>query len=101
MPESRAKTKAGKQRHVAKTMHEFKEGDLQSSSGQTVTNPKQAVAIALQQTGQSKPQRNSSGERKGSSRGSSRGSGPGSGNARSSNASLARRLDQRLDQRRR
>jgi hypothetical protein len=89
MPESRAKTKAGKQRHVAKTMHEFKEGDLESSSGQTVTNPKQAVAIALSQTGQSKPQRNSSGERKGSS------------NTRSSNANLARRLDQRLDQRRR
>jgi hypothetical protein len=96
MPESRAKTKAGKQRHVAKTMREFKEGDLQSSSGQTVTNPKQAVAIALSQTGQSKPQRNSSGERKGS-----RGPGPGPSNAGSSNASLARRLDQRLDQRRR
>jgi hypothetical protein len=86
MPESRAKTKAGKQRHVAKTMHEFKEGDLKNSSGQTVTNPRQAVAIALSQTGQSKPQRNSSGERKG--RGSS-------------NSSLSRRLDQRLDQRRR
>jgi hypothetical protein len=90
MPESRAKTKAGKQRHVAKTMGEFKEGDLKSSSGQTVTNPKQAVAIALSQTGQSKPPS----ERKGASR-------PGPSNARSSNASLARRLDQRLDQRRR
>jgi hypothetical protein len=89
MPESRAKTKAGKQRHVAKTMREFKAGDLESSSGQTVTNPKQAVAIALSQTGQSKPQS----ERKGSE---SRGPGRGS-----SNASLARRLDQRLDQRRR
>jgi hypothetical protein len=93
MPESRAKTKAGKQRHVAKTMREFKEGDLQSSSGQTVTNPKQAVAIALSQTGQSKPP----GERKGASRGP----GPEPSKARSSNASLARRLDQRLDQRRR
>jgi hypothetical protein len=84
MPESRAKTKAGKQRHVAKTMGEFKEGELQSSSGQTVTNPKQAIAIALSQTGQSKPPS----ERKGASRG-----------GRSSNANLARRLDQRLDQR--
>jgi hypothetical protein len=92
MPESRAKTRAGKQRHVAKTMREFKEGDLESSSGQAVTNPKQAVAIALSQTGQSKPERSSLSERKGASGGSSRGS---------SNASLARRLDQRLDQRRR
>jgi hypothetical protein len=55
MPESRAKTKAGKQRHVAKTMAEFKGGDLKSSSGATVTNPKQAVAVALSETGQSKP----------------------------------------------
>jgi hypothetical protein len=49
------KTKAGKERKVAKTMGEFKEGDLESSSGAPVTNPKQAVAIALSQTGQSKP----------------------------------------------
>jgi hypothetical protein len=49
------KTKAGKERKVARTMGEFKEGDLKSSSGQTVSNPKQAVAIALHQTGQSKP----------------------------------------------
>jgi hypothetical protein len=28
-------------------MHEFKVGSLKSSSGQRVTNPKQAVAIAL------------------------------------------------------
>jgi len=28
-------------------MGEFKSGDLKSSSGDTVTNPKQAVAIAL------------------------------------------------------
>ena len=32
---------------VAKVMHEFKEGTLKSSSGQTVENRKQAVAIAL------------------------------------------------------
>jgi hypothetical protein len=48
-------TKAGKERKVARTMGEFKEGELKSSSGQRVTNPKQAVAIALNQTGQSKP----------------------------------------------
>jgi hypothetical protein len=49
------RTKAGKERKVAKTMGEFKGGDLKSSSGDKVTNPKQAVAIALNQTGQSKP----------------------------------------------
>jgi hypothetical protein len=55
MARSIPKTKAGKQRKVAATMGEFKEGDLKSSSGEKVTNPKQAVAIALSQTGQSKP----------------------------------------------
>jgi len=55
MPETRAKTKAGKQRKVAQVMGEFKEGDLRSSSGQTLTNPKQAVAIALSQAKLSKP----------------------------------------------
>lgn len=36
---------------VEKTMHEFKEGELHSGSkkGPTVTNPKQAIAIALNQ----------------------------------------------------
>ncbi len=32
---------------IAKVMHEFKEGSLQSSSGQKVEDRKQAVAIAL------------------------------------------------------
>ena len=32
---------------VTKVLHEFKEGDLRSSSGQKVTNRKQAIAIAL------------------------------------------------------
>ena len=32
---------------VKKLMREFKSGSLKSSSGQKVTNPKQAVAIAL------------------------------------------------------
>jgi hypothetical protein len=32
---------------VRKVMHEFKEGTLKSSSGDKVTNQKQAVAIAL------------------------------------------------------
>jgi hypothetical protein len=32
---------------IAKVYHEFKEGKLKSSSGQKVTNPKQAIAIGL------------------------------------------------------
>lgn len=50
------KTKAGKAAKVEKSMHEFKEGDLHSGSksGPTVSNPKQAIAIALSQSGQSK-----------------------------------------------
>lgn len=32
---------------VSKVMGEFKAGDLKSSSGEQVTNPKQGIAIAL------------------------------------------------------
>jgi hypothetical protein len=35
------------QKKVGKVMHEFKQGELKSSSGQKVTNRKQAVAIGL------------------------------------------------------
>ena len=35
------------QEKVEKAMHEFKRGELKSSSGQKVTNRKQAVAIGL------------------------------------------------------
>ena len=35
------------QEKVGEVMHEFKKGKLKSSSGQKVTNPKQAVAIGL------------------------------------------------------
>lgn len=35
------------QAKIEKVMHEFKQGDLKSSSGQEVNNPKQAIAIAL------------------------------------------------------
>lgn len=41
-----AQTKSGKKK-VAKVMDEFKSGSLRSSSGDKVTNPKQAIAIAL------------------------------------------------------
>ena len=41
------KSRAKGARKVARVMHEFKEGDLKSSSGQKVKSRKQAVAIGL------------------------------------------------------
>ena len=35
-------------------MHEFKHGELESSSGRKVRNPKQAIAIGLREAGVSK-----------------------------------------------
>lgn len=43
------KTKAEKK--ISKVMREFKGKKLKSSSGQKVTNPKQAIAIALSEAG--------------------------------------------------
>ncbi len=43
----------GQKNKVETVMHEFKEGDLRSSSGEKVTKRKQAVAIALSESGQS------------------------------------------------
>jgi hypothetical protein len=51
------KTKAGKQAKVKTVLHEFKAGTLRSSAGPKVTNRKQAIAIALSESGQSKPKR--------------------------------------------
>lgn len=42
---------------VGTVMHEFKAGKLKSSSGQKVTNPKQAIAIGLSEAGMSKPKK--------------------------------------------
>lgn len=47
------------QRKIEKVMHEFKQGELESSSGQTVKNRKQAVAIALHEAGASRDQKKS------------------------------------------
>jgi hypothetical protein len=41
------KKKAAASKKVGSVMHEFKTGKLKSSSGQKVTNPKQAIAIGL------------------------------------------------------
>jgi hypothetical protein len=38
-------------------MHEFKHGELESGSGRKVRNPKQAIAIALSESGQSRNKR--------------------------------------------
>jgi hypothetical protein len=43
-----------KQSKVKTVMKEWKEGKLKSSSGDKVTNPKQAIAIALSEAGMSK-----------------------------------------------
>ena len=42
------------QAKVSRVMREVKKGDLKSSSGQKVTNPKQAIAIGLSEAGISK-----------------------------------------------
>lgn len=49
-------TKKAKKAKVEKVMHKAKEGKLHSGSkkGPKVTNPKQAVAIALSEAGDSK-----------------------------------------------
>lgn len=56
MARKKPKTKAGKQAKVKTVMHEFKAGSLHSGSkkGPIVKSRKQAVAIALNQSGQSR-----------------------------------------------
>jgi Family of unknown function (DUF6496) len=42
------KKQTASQKKIAEVMHEFKEGELHSGKSETiVTNPKQAIAIAL------------------------------------------------------
>jgi hypothetical protein len=47
-----AKKKTAAKKKVSKVMHEFKKGKLKSGSkeGPEVTNPKQAIAIALSES---------------------------------------------------
>ena len=49
------KQQTPKQREiVGRVMHEFKHGELDSSSGRKVKNPRQAIAIALHEAGASR-----------------------------------------------
>ena len=54
MPARKPTTKAGKRKAVKQTMDEYKAGALRSGSktGPRVKNPKQAIAIALKESGQ-------------------------------------------------
>jgi hypothetical protein len=55
---SAPKTKAGKMKKVSKVMKEFKAGTLNvGKSSKKVSNPKQAIAIALSEANISKKKR--------------------------------------------
>jgi hypothetical protein len=54
MAKTAPKTKEAQRRKTERVMSEFKSGDLRSSSGQKVTNPKQAIAIGLSEAGLSR-----------------------------------------------
>jgi hypothetical protein len=46
-----ARQSNAQQETVERVMHEFKHGELESSGGRKVKNPKQAIAIALHEAG--------------------------------------------------
>lgn len=59
---AKPKTKTGKKRKVEKVMHEYKAGTLKSGKngkGGKVKSRKQAIAIALSESGQSRKKRGS------------------------------------------
>ena len=55
-------TKKQKQAKISKVMREFKAGTLKGSSGQPITNYKQAVAVALSEAGMSMKKKDASEE---------------------------------------
>jgi hypothetical protein len=57
MPMHYGKKSAGPKDKVQKVMHEYKEGELKSSSGKKVTSRKQAIAIAMSEAGKAKPKK--------------------------------------------
>ena len=48
-----AKQSGAQKEVIDRVMHEFKEGELRSNGGGKVRNPKQAIAIALSESGTS------------------------------------------------
>jgi hypothetical protein len=48
-----ARQSKAQQETIGRVMHEFKQGELESSGGRKVKNPKQAIAIALREAGAS------------------------------------------------
>jgi hypothetical protein len=76
---------------VERVMHEFKHGDLKSGSGRKVRNPKQAIAIGLNEAGasnQQSPSENRRRERQTSSRKAAGGSAGQQGEGRPTRDSL-------------
>ncbi|MCC2977457.1 DUF6496 domain-containing protein [Sphingomonas sp. PL-96] len=59
-----AKQSKAQQETVERVLHEFKEGELQSGSGDKVKDRKQAVAIALSEAGASNQQSPSENKRR-------------------------------------
>jgi len=59
-------------RKTGRVMHEYKHGELKSGSGRKVKSRKQAIAIAMSESGQSRRKKSSSSSSKKKSTGSSR-----------------------------
>ena len=57
---SRDWSSAAQKRKVEKVMHEYEKADLKNSSGRKVKSRKQAVAIAMSESGQSQKRKNAS-----------------------------------------
>lgn len=60
-PRNTTRNTAPQKEVIDRVMHAFKKGDLRGSDGHTVRNPKQAIAIALSESGSSNrvsPERN-------------------------------------------
>ena len=67
MPETKPRTKKAKRAAMSQTMREFSEGNLHSGSktGPKVTSQKQAVAIGLKTSGQSRKKKSPKAKLKG------------------------------------
>ena len=51
---ARSETKSGRKSKVGKVMGEYKRGKLKSGSGRRVKSRKQAIAVAMSESGQSR-----------------------------------------------